>query len=85
MMSKKLLMAAAAVGVMMWATPGVAQSPAYQQESAEDRQACTDDAFQHCGDAIPDRDRVYQCLVKKVKAISPACRKVITRPSAARR
>jgi hypothetical protein len=85
MMSMKLLAAAAAVGVMIWATPGVAQSPAIQQESAEDRQACTDDAFQHCGDFVPDRDRVYQCLVKKVKMISPACRKVITRPASVRR
>lgn len=83
-MPKKLAMAAAAAAIM-WATPGVGQSPAQQQESAEDRQACTDDAFQHCGDAIPDRDRVYQCLVKKVRMISPACRKVITRPATARR
>ena len=49
-------------------------------ETPEERQACTDDAFQHCGDAIPDRDRVYHCLVRKVKTISPACRKVISRP-----
>jgi hypothetical protein len=49
-------------------------------ETPEERQACTDDAFQHCGDAIPDRDRVYNCLVKKVRLISPACRKVINRP-----
>jgi hypothetical protein len=48
-------------------------------ETPEERQACTDDAFQHCGDAIPDRDRVYHCLVRKVRLISPACRKVITR------
>ena len=83
-MSKKLLLAAAATA-FLWVTPGVAQSPAYQQESEADRQACTDDAFQHCGDAIPDRDRVYQCLVKKVKTISPACRKVISRPASNRR
>jgi short subunit fatty acids transporter len=80
-MSKKLFLAAAAAGVMIWATPGFAQSPALQQETPEDRQACTDDAFQHCGDLVPDRDRVYQCLLKKVKTISPACRKVITRPA----
>jgi hypothetical protein len=51
-------------------------------ETAEERQACTDDAFQHCGDAIPDRERVYNCLVKKVRLISPACRKVITKSDA---
>jgi hypothetical protein len=84
MMSKKLLLAATATA-FLWVTPGMAQSPANQQESEADRQACTDDAFQHCGEAIPDRDRVYQCLVKKVKMISPACRKVISRPSSNKR
>jgi len=83
-MSKKLLLAAAATA-FLWVTPGLAQSPANQQESEADRQACTDDAFQHCGEAIPDRDRVYQCLVKKVKTISPACRRVISRPASNKR
>jgi hypothetical protein len=46
-------------------------------ETAAERQACTDDAFHHCGEAIPDAGRVYQCLVKKVRVISPACRRVI--------
>jgi hypothetical protein len=84
-MAKTFLIAAAAAVMFTWVAPVLAQSPAVQPESEEDRQACTDDAFQHCGDAIPDRDRVYQCLVKKVKTISPACRKVITRPAHPRR
>jgi hypothetical protein len=47
-------------------------------QTAEQRQACTNDATTFCGDAIPDRERVYQCLVRRVNLISPACRKVIT-------
>ena len=30
-------------------------------ETPEQRQACTDDAFQFCSDAIPDRERVFAC------------------------
>ena len=81
-MSMRLVLVALAASLAIYAVPSAAQSasPAFQQESQADRDACTDDAFQHCGDAIPDRDRVYQCLTRKVKMISPACRKVITRP-----
>ena len=55
----------------------VSVSQIARAETPEERQACTDDAFQHCGDAIPDRDRVYNCLVKKVRLISPLCRRAI--------
>jgi len=54
-------------------------------QSQEDTQACTDAAYQHCGEYIPDRERVYQCLVKKVKLINPTCRKAITAPGNQRR
>lgn len=82
-MAMKFLLAAAAAGLMICAAPGaaLAASPADQPESAEDRAACTDDAFNHCGEFVPDRDKVYTCLVRKVKLISPACRKVVTRPT----
>jgi hypothetical protein len=47
-------------------------------ETAEERQACTNDAQTHCADEIPDRERVYNCLVKKVNLLSPACKKIIS-------
>jgi hypothetical protein len=47
-------------------------------ETAEERQACTNDAQTHCADEIPDRERVYGCLVKKVNLLSPACKKIIS-------
>ena len=41
------------------------------------QQACTPDAQNLCADEIPDRERVYGCLVKKVNQLSPACKKII--------
>jgi len=49
-------------------------------ENPEDREACTPDVYAHCGDFIPDRDLIVQCLKKKVRVLSPACRTVMTRP-----
>jgi hypothetical protein len=71
-MSVRVVLAAAIALIGICSVSQIARA-----ETEAERQACTDDAFQHCGDAIPDRDRVYQCLVKKVRLISPACRKVI--------
>jgi hypothetical protein len=48
-------------------------------ETPEERQACTDDAFNVCGDAIPDRDRVAACLARNISRISVACRTVMLR------
>jgi hypothetical protein len=42
-------------------------------ESEEGRQACMQDAFKFCSDAIPDRERVYQCLASHKDVISAAC------------
>lgn len=50
-------------------------------ETPEERQACMDDAFNVCGHAIPDRDRVESCLYENKTRVSPACRAVLTRYS----
>jgi hypothetical protein len=47
-------------------------------ETTEERQACTPDAQNLCADEIPDRERVYGCLVRKVNQLSPACKKIIS-------
>jgi len=47
-------------------------------ETLEERQACTPDAQSLCADEIPDRERVYGCLVRKVNQLSPACKKIIS-------
>jgi len=50
------------------------------EESQQDREACTPDVHEHCGEFIPNRDAIVQCLKKKIKIISPACRRVMSRP-----
>jgi hypothetical protein len=52
-------------------------------QNQDDQNACMNDAFNVCGDAIPDRGRVAACLAKNIKRISPACRTAMTRHSKA--
>jgi hypothetical protein len=53
-------------------------APALAQ-SQNEQNACMNDAFTVCGDAIPDRDRVAACLAQNINRISPACRTVMAR------
>ena len=46
-------------------------------QTQDGRQACMNDAFQFCEDAIPDRERVFQCLASHKDLISAACRTVM--------
>ena len=50
-------------------------------QTQEEQQACTDDAYNFCGHAIPDRDRVAACLNQNLSRISSACRIVMLRYS----
>jgi hypothetical protein len=43
----------------------------------EEEQACTNDAFQFCQTYIPDRERVFNCLVTNRQRISAACHTVL--------
>ena len=53
---------------------------AYTQEEAD---ACTPDAMRLCQNAIPDANRVAQCLVQNKQQLSPACTSVFNRPRGA--
>jgi hypothetical protein len=46
-------------------------------ETPEQRQACTDSAFQVCQQAMPDRERVFGCLIQNKDVISPLCREAL--------
>ena len=46
-------------------------------QTQEEQQACMDDAFNVCGAAIPDRDRVAACLARNINTISAGCRAVM--------
>jgi hypothetical protein len=52
-------------------------------QSQDEQNACIDDAFNVCGHAIPDRDRVAACLAANLKRISNECRTVMQRYSKA--
>jgi hypothetical protein len=47
-------------------------------QTQEEQQACMDDAFKFCGQAIPDRERVFYCLVQNKTAITPRCLAALT-------
>jgi hypothetical protein len=45
--------------------------------TADEEQACTNDAFQFCQNYIPDRNRVFTCLVSNKDQLSAACHTVM--------
>lgn len=49
-------------------------SPADAQPTQAQRMACEQDAFRLCQDAIPDEQRVRQCLVRNMRRLNPTCR-----------
>ena len=72
MLHRAVLAFAVAVGAAASSSPAGA-------ETAEERLACTADAQTLCGEEIPDgRDRVYQCLVRRVNELSPPCKRIIS-------
>jgi hypothetical protein len=46
-------------------------------ETPEQRQACTDSAFQVCQQFIPDREQVFACLIRNKDVIAPLCREAL--------
>ena len=53
---------------------------AARAEREEDREACTPEVHRLCGQYIPDRERIIQCLKSNMRNLVPACRKVMSRP-----
>ncbi len=52
--------------------------PALCQSEAEYQQACQDDALRLCSEHVPDHAKIKSCLVAHKKAISPACRSLVS-------
>jgi hypothetical protein len=61
------LMLATAFSVLAMPTAGRAYT-------ADEQQACSDDAFRLCSAEIPDVDRVTVCMVRNKSQLSPGCR-----------
>jgi hypothetical protein len=62
------------VGLAWTATSAAAQGTQAQ------RDACTGDAMNLCGEFIPDAGRTGACLARKKAQLSPACRAVFSGP-----
>jgi hypothetical protein len=50
---------------------------AFGQSEQEQQEACMDDAFKFCGQAIPDRQKVFYCLLENRHSIAPRCQTMI--------
>ena len=49
-----------------------------QQGSSPQERACFRDVQRHCKDAVPNQDRVLECLRAHGGQLRPSCRKVLT-------
>ena len=67
---KLILPAMAALAVTLICAPVQAQTSADQAG----QQACGNDAFSLCGDAIPDRGRIEACLRRNYSRVSSDCK-----------
>ena len=67
---KLILPAMAVLALVLVGAPAQAQTPADQAG----QQACGNDAFSLCGDAIPDRGRIEACLRKNYSRVSKDCK-----------
>jgi len=54
-------------------------STAAVAQSAEDQQACMNDAFRVCSATIPDRTRTIACMVQHKAELSQACQMVMAK------
>lgn len=52
---------------------------AFAQGTAEQREACQDDAYKFCPYDVPDPQKVEACLRKYIRSISAACRAQFSR------
>jgi hypothetical protein len=67
-----------ALGIVL-AGIALAAPASVQAYTEEERQACENDAFRLCGQAIPDQERVKACLIANMSRLSPACRRMFQR------
>jgi hypothetical protein len=71
-----LKLATIAFGLTVIAVSAPAPTYAYTQE---EQMACQDDAFRLCGQFIPDERSVKACLIRNMRHLSPACRRMFQR------
>ncbi len=72
------LLASFALAVL--ATTAMADNSDQMQNSEEmqrEQQACGNDVYTYCGDAIPDHERIAVCMRKHWRDLSDECRTVM--------
>jgi hypothetical protein len=78
---KETIMASGKIPHLTMALAMIA-TPAFAGGTAEQREACTPDAFRLCMSAMPDEGRVESCLRSAGPRLSPACYTVFNPPAA---
>jgi hypothetical protein len=56
--------------------------PTQAQPTPAQRQACEQDAYRLCERAIPDENRVRQCLIANMRRLNPTCRSAFAKGKA---
>jgi hypothetical protein len=78
----RIAAAATVFAVVSFATPSLAEG------TAEQRAACTPDAFRLCSSEIPNAERVKACMIRQRSKLSPRCAAVFhperAKPAAAK-
>ena len=70
----RLLLAAAAIGVVLTGTASARVRGVTVR--AQQEQACYNDAMTLCSDAVPDETKITACMTAKRSQLSPMCGKV---------
>jgi len=77
-MKKNMRPILAACALAVLATMALADNYSDQMQNSEEmqkeQQACGNDVYTYCGEAIPDQDRIATCLKKHWSDISEECR-----------
>jgi hypothetical protein len=71
----RTILAGAAVAAALVAST----APGFAQGTAEQRAACTGDAFRLCAAEIPNIPRITACMKSKFSKLSPACKAVFVK------
>jgi hypothetical protein len=67
--------------ILVAASALIVMASGARAETQQERQACESDAFKVCGTFIPDRDKVFACMVSKKDQLSAPCQKVMAQYS----
>lgn len=71
----KAMWVALGAAIVSLALSGGASALGQSSYTADEQTLCQPDVFRLCNDAVPDEDRILQCMKAKRKELSAECRK----------